>query len=95
MLTHIVFFRLKDRSADSVERTASVLRGMEGRIEVLRHLEVGVDVVHSERSYDIALVTRFDSLEALGEYQVHPVHQKVIEHMNEARESSVSVDYIG
>ncbi|MGN7456125.1 Dabb family protein [Paenibacillus pasadenensis] len=93
MLTHIVFFRLKDRSPESVEATAAVLRAMEGKIEVLRHLEVGKDVVHSERSYDIALVTKFDSLEALGEYQVHPVHQDVIRHMNEARESSVAVDY--
>ena len=76
-----------------MERTAAVLRDMEGKIEVLRHLEVGLDVIHSERSYDIALVTKFDSLEALGEYQVHPVHQRVITHMNEARESSVSVDY--
>ena len=93
MLTHIVFFRLKDRSPESVERTAAVLRDMEGKIEVLRHLEVGLDVIHSERSYDIALVTKFDSLEALGEYQVHPVHQGVIAHITEVRESIVSVDY--
>ncbi|AJY73417.1 Dabb family protein [Paenibacillus beijingensis] len=93
MITHIVFFRLKDRSPESVARTAAVLRDMEGKIDVLRYLEVGTDVVHSERSYDIALVSKFDSLEALGEYTVHPVHQKVIAHMAEVRESSVSVDY--
>jgi hypothetical protein len=32
-------------------------------------------------------------LEALGVYQVHPVHKKVIEHMTEVREASVSVDF--
>lgn len=93
MITHIVMFKLKDRSPESVERTAQVLRDMEGKIEELRYLEVGKDVLHTDRSYDIALVTKFDSLEALKAYQVHPVHIKVIEHMTEVREASVAVDY--
>jgi hypothetical protein len=49
--------------------------------------------LHSERSYDIALVTKFDSMDDLQAYQVHPVHKKVIEHMTLVREASVSVDY--
>lgn len=93
MITHIVFFKLKDRSPEAVAYTAEVLRSMQGKIEALRHLEVGIDVMHSERSYDIALVTKFDSLEALHEYNVHPVHQEVVKHMMEVRESSVSVDF--
>ncbi|MNJ45592.1 Stress responsive A/B Barrel Domain protein [compost metagenome] len=93
MIKHIVLFKLKDSSPESIERTASVLRNMEGRIEQLRSIEVGIDVVKSPRSYDIALVTTFDSLEDLQGYQVHPVHQKVIEHMTEARESQVAVDF--
>jgi len=93
MIKHIVLFKLKDRSAENVERAAQVLRDMEGKIEVLRTIEVGIDVLHSERSYDIALTTSFDSLDDLQTYQVHPVHQKVIEYMTSVRESSVSVDY--
>lgn len=94
MLTHIVFFKLKDGSSEAVERTVQVLRNMEGQIEVLKSIEVGVDVLHSERSYDIALITKFDTLEDLDVYQVHPVHKKVIEHMSQVRESSVCVDFI-
>ena len=93
MITHIVLFKLKDRSPESVARTSAVLRDMEGKIDVLRHLEVGTDVLHSERSYDIALYTKFDSMEDLNAYQVHPVHKLVIEHMLSVREASVSVDY--
>ncbi|TFE31552.1 Dabb family protein [Cohnella luojiensis] len=93
MITHIVLFKLKDRSPESIDTTVQVLRNMEGKIEELRHLEVGTDVLHSERSYDIALVTKFDSMDALQAYQVHPVHKKVIEHMASVREASVSVDY--
>lgn len=93
MLTHIVLFKLKDRSPESVAETAQVLRDMEGKIEELLSIEVGTDVVHSERSYDIALVTKFASLEAMQAYQVHPVHKKVIEHMSTAREAQAVVDY--
>ncbi|MCD9023189.1 Dabb family protein [Cohnella silvisoli] len=93
MITHIVFFKLKDRSPEAIERTVQVLRNMEGKIDELRHLEVGTDIVHSERSYDIALVTKFDSMDALQAYQVHPVHKLVIEHIASVREASASVDY--
>jgi len=93
MITHIVFFKLKDRSPESIARTVQVLKDMEGKIDELRSIEVGTDVLHTERSYDIALITKVDSLEALASYQVHPVHKKVIEHMTEVRESSVSVDF--
>ncbi|BBH19096.1 stress responsive protein [Paenibacillus baekrokdamisoli] len=93
MITHIVFFKLKDRSEESVARTAQVLKDMEGKIAELKLLEVGTDIIHSDRSYDIALVTKFDTLDDLNAYQIHPVHKKVIEHMSEVRESSVCVDY--
>ncbi|MDQ0086829.1 hypothetical protein J2T12_000223 [Paenibacillus anaericanus] len=93
MIKHIVFFKLKDASLENVETTATVLRGLDGKVEQLRSLEIGVDVIKSPRSYDIALVATFDSLEDLEGYQVHPEHKKVIEYMNQVRESSVAVDY--
>ncbi|MFF2481534.1 Dabb family protein [Paenibacillus sp. NPDC058071] len=93
MITHIVFFKLKDGSPENVEKTAQVLRNMEGKIDVLKYIEVGIDVLHSERSYHIALITKFDSLDALNVYQVHPEHQKVIEYMTQVREASASVDF--
>lgn len=93
MITHIVLFKLKDRSLRSVEKARDVLLGLKGRIPQLRHLEVGTDVLHSERSYDIALVTKFDSLEDLEAYQKHPVHVEVAKYMTSVRESAVAVDY--
>lgn len=93
MITHIVCFRLKDRSPENIERTAQKLRSMEGRIDELLSLEVGVDVLRSARSYDIALIAKFESLEALGAYQIHPYHQEIVRYMNEVGEVSVSVDY--
>lgn len=93
MITHIVLFKLKDRSAGNVNKTRDVLMSMEGKIAVLLHLEVGTDVLHSERSYDLALTTKFNTLDDLQAYQVHPVHKEIIEYIASVRESAISVDY--
>lgn len=94
MINHIVFFKLKDNSSDSVAKTKRILLSMEGKIEQLRYLEVGEDFLHSERSYDLALITKFDSKEDLAAYQVHPYHvNEVVAHMKEAAQSSITVDY--
>ncbi len=91
MITHIVLFKFKDRS--NVEKSRDVLLGMRGKIPLLRHLEVGMDVLHSERSYDIVLITRFDSMDDLKAYQVHPIHLEVAKYINSVKEASIAVDY--
>lgn len=94
MITHIVLFKLADPTAENLAATRNKLLSMGGKIDLLRHLEAGVDVVRSERSYDIALTTRFDSLEDLQAYQVHPYHAgEVIPHMKSVCSSIVAVDY--
>jgi len=94
MITHIVLFKLADPTAENVTATRNKLLSMDGKIDLLRHLEVGVDVIRSERSYDIALTTRFDSLEDLQAYQVHPYHAgDVVSHMKSVCSSIVAVDY--
>lgn len=93
MITHIVFFKLKDRSPENIRKTRDVLIGMEGKIPQLRHLEVGIDLLRTERSYDLALIAKFDSLADLEAYQVHPVHQEVIEYIAKVRDTVLAVDY--
>ena len=94
MITHIVLFKLKERTEDGVEKARDLLLSMEGKVEMLRYLEVGVDLIHSERSADIALVTRFDSMEDLQAYQVHPYHANdVAAYMRSVSSSVVAADY--
>lgn len=93
MITHIVMWKLRECTPENAARAKEVLLGMAGRIPQLRHLEVGVDVVRSARSYDLALVARFASLDDLEAYQVHPVHVEVANYMSSVRESVVTVDY--
>jgi hypothetical protein len=94
MITHIVLFKLADATPANISATRDKLLSMQGIILQLRHLEAGVDVIRSERSYDVALLTRFDSLADLQEYQVHPYHAgEVIPFMKSVCSSIVAVDY--
>jgi hypothetical protein len=94
MVTHVVLFKLSDPTVDNLTATHGKLLSMQGKIAQLRHLEAGIDVIRSERSYDIALITKFDSLQDLQEYQVHPYHAgEVIPHMKSVCSSIVAVDY--
>jgi hypothetical protein len=94
MITHIVLFKLTEPTTEALEATKNKLLSMNGKIDLLRHLEVGVDVIRSERSFDIALTTKFDSLEDLQAYQVHPYHAgEVVPHMKAVCSAIVAVDY--
>jgi len=74
MITHIVLFKLAEPTPEKIAAVRDRLLSMQGRIDLLRHLEAGADLIRSERSYDVALLTRFDSLKDLQAYQVHPYH---------------------
>lgn len=91
MIRHIVLFRANDKA--DIDEGVAQLRGMDGKIESLRSLEAGRNVVESERAYDFAIHTTFDDLDGLKEYAVHPVHQPVIEWMRARCSSIVAIDY--
>lgn len=94
MITHIVCFKLKDPTPETLAEARAMLLGMEGKVPMLRHLEAGIDVVRSERSYDLALVTRFDSREDLAAYQTDPHHGGVVApYMRSISSAVVAVDY--
>ena len=96
MITHIVFFKLTEPTTEKIAAVKDKLMSMDGKIAELRHLEAGIDVIRSERSYDVALVTRFDSLADLQTYQVHPYHAgEVVPFMKANCSSILAVDYEG
>lgn len=91
-LTHVVLMKFADPTPAVLGRAVELLRGLEGKIPELRAIEVGLDVLHSARSFDLALITRFDSLAAMETYQAHPEHVKVLEYLRTVLERSVAVD---
>lgn len=94
MLTHIVFFKLKSRDKKSIEEAKNILLSMENKIPLFKSFQVGEDVIHSARAYDLALVTTFDSLEDMEAYQIHPVHVNEVQAVMKPNiEATASVDF--
>lgn len=96
MFTHVVFFKFKDRSEENIKKAEKIMHGMEGRIPELKSMEIGLDVVHSERSYDIALITRFDNKADMEVYATHPIHvNEILKFLRPMQENSLTVDFEG
>ena len=94
MIKHTVCFKLKDNSPEECNKAAQILRSMDGIVELLRGIEVGVDFLHSPRSYDIILQVLLDDEKALEEYQKDEYHCSVVKkHMHSVAESSVAIDF--
>ncbi|MBQ8197303.1 MAG: Dabb family protein [Clostridia bacterium] len=92
MIKHIVCFKLKQ--GESVEKAKEVLLSMQGNVPMLRGIEVGVDKLHSARSYDVILQVVLDDMQALEEYQKDAYHCDVVKkHMHAVVETSVAIDY--
>lgn len=93
MIRHIVMFKIKEEYKDEIPQLVQNFYGMKGKIEGMTELEAGADFLGSERSYDIALITAFETREAFDAYQNHPVHLPVKKRMHEVRNASVACDY--
>lgn len=94
MIKHIVCFKLKDVTESVLQETKEILLSMDGKVDLLKGIEVGVDFLKSPRSYDIILQVLLEDREALDAYQKDPYHCDVVKkHMHEVMESSISVDY--
>ena len=93
MVKHIVMFKLLDKNKTNIEKVVNALKSLEGNIDVLRSVEIGVNFSDSERSYDIILTTEFDNREGLNIYGPHPKHLPVVDTIRSLCSGSVVVDY--
>lgn len=98
MVKHIVFWKLHDE-AEGRSRSENALlikqklESLQGQIEGLLHIEVGVDFLGSEESCHIALYSEFVNKEALQFYQQHPLHKEIMPLIAAARNERRVVDY--
>ena len=92
MIKHIVCFKLKN-FADA-EEAKKVLMSMDGNVPLLRGIDVHIDQLRSERSYDVILEVLLDDFAALEAYQNDPYHVSVVKkHMHAVREASIAMDF--
>jgi hypothetical protein len=93
MVKHIVFFKLEDNSEANKQAVKTRIMSMQGKMDYVRHLEVGVNFSQEERAFDLALISDFDTKEDLARYAVDPVHVEVVNYLKSINTQTKAVDY--
>ena len=98
MIKHVVMWKFKESALG--ETKATNLRLFKSQLEALVpiipqiiDLEVGLNEVESDTSYDIVLISTFANKDDLSIYAKHPDHLVVSGFCAKVRESRVAVDY--
>lgn len=99
MIKHIVLWKFLDQAEghtkeENMDIVRDKLTALLPVIPSIRSFEIGKDILHSEMSYDMALIMTFDSMEDLEAYKIHPEHQKVSAYVKKVRSGRVSTDFI-
>ena len=94
MVEHLVWFKLKDDVQEEQKQALlSGLRGLAGQIEGIEHLACGEDFSGRSKGYQIGLVVRFTTREALEKYGPHPAHQQFLADFKSLWEDAMALDF--
>ncbi|WP_432736979.1 Dabb family protein [Maridesulfovibrio sp. FT414] len=99
MIKHIVMWTLKEEAegaaaAENAAKMKEMLEGLNGKIEVLKHLEVSAEIFESVPDCNVILYSEFESKEDLHIYAVHPLHQECVTFIKKIVSSRSVVDYV-
>jgi transcriptional regulator NrdR family protein len=79
MLQHYILIKFqKSVSEEHIAEFHKRMLDLRTSIAGIQQLEIGRDILHDARSWDLILIMRFASVDALRSYQQHPEHQKVM-----------------
>jgi len=97
-MNNVVLFKLKKYDTEREKKNIissieDALLGLLDKIEELKYIEVGVNYELSSKSYDICLISHFETVEKLDAYRIHPEHLKVAELIGQHAVERAAVDY--
>jgi transcriptional regulator NrdR family protein len=79
MLQHYVLIKYqKSATVEHIDEFCRRMLALRTTVTGIEHLEIGRDILRDARSWDLILIMRFASVDALRSYQQHPEHQAVI-----------------
>jgi hypothetical protein len=98
MIKHVVMYKMKD--LETVELKSQVLIQFETKLLALKQLipelksmEVGRNYLSDNKSFDLCLISEFESLDDLGVYSRHAHHLPVVEFIKPYVAERAAVDY--
>lgn len=98
MINHVVLFKLKefeneDQKAVVRNKIKNALLSLKDKVEELKYIEVGQHYQLNSTSYDLCLITHFETLNDLDAYHIHPEHLKVVEVVKPNVAARATVDF--
>jgi hypothetical protein len=94
MLRHYIVIKFKQGTSDEhIGEFCRRMLALRATISSIEHLEIGRDILHNARSWDLILIMRFASTEALRSYQQHPEHLALMAFNQPAVADVASVDF--
>jgi len=98
MLTHIVFWKLKDHAegadkATNLARAKALLESCAKLTPGIQRFEVAIGEPGHEATYDLVLNSQFADAQALAAYQKHPDHQALKPFMGAVVAARQCMDY--
>ena len=93
MIINTLLIKLKDRDNVNIAKARDILLSMQGKIRMLRDIQVQTNIRPGALSYDLILTTRFDSMKDLEAYLADPVHVEVAKYIVGAWETAAAVCY--
>lgn len=99
MIQHIVMFKFKEE-ANGKSKQENLLEAKERMMKLKDDIKqvVSLDVYFNDEeavkdNYDYILVSTFQTMEDLNQYQIHPSHVAFGQYIARLRESRVCIDY--
>lgn len=98
MINHVVLFKLKEFSSleekkEALDQFKAKLLALKDFIPELKYIEVGLNYQLEAASYDLSLISHFESIADLDVYRVHPEHLKVVDFVKDITIDRAAVDY--
>ncbi len=98
MFKHIVLWKLHESAggrsrAENARLMKERFEELANMLDGLRHLEVGIDVLQTESSADVALYTEFETRADYEAYYDHPAHKALAAFITEIRVDRRVIDY--
>lgn len=97
MIRHVVMWRFEEMAEgktrqQNMEYIRDRLMTLPAIIPQIKRMEIGFDIGRTEMSYDMLLLTEFESMADLDIYKNHPDHVAVSKYVAKVRTSRVVAD---
>ena len=98
MINHVVLFKLKDFTSETEKQEVlkefrTKLLALKNQIKEVKYMEVGTHYVLNSPSYDLCLISHFESIDDLEKYKVHPDHLVVVDFVKAVTVERAAVDF--